>query len=122
MESFWLIAICALAASIGSLLALRPGERERTTWFFLLVTAGLAGFPVFALGHSLGWWGRIPEGGWAAGPQVVSLPGEQRAALENKSLSFAEFLRSENLMLRADLLRPWANWVTPKEERSELGG
>ena len=43
---------------------------------------------------------------------------EQRAALENKALSFAEFLRSENLMLRADLLRPWANWVTPKEERT----
>ena len=21
-------------------------------------------------------------------------------------------------MLRADLLRPWANWVTPKEERT----
>ncbi|UXA19679.1 NUDIX hydrolase [Mycobacterium sp. SMC-4] len=43
---------------------------------------------------------------------------EQRAALENKSLSFGEFLRSEKLMLRADLLRPWANWVTPKEERT----
>jgi 8-oxo-dGTP pyrophosphatase MutT (NUDIX family) len=43
---------------------------------------------------------------------------EQRAALENKSLSFGEFLRSEKLVLRADLLRPWANWVTPKEERT----
>jgi 8-oxo-dGTP pyrophosphatase MutT (NUDIX family) len=42
----------------------------------------------------------------------------QRAALEDKSLSFGEFLRSENLVLRADLLRPWANWVTPKEERT----
>ena len=81
MESFWLIAICALAASIGSLLALRPGERERTTWFFLLVTAGLAGFPVFALGHSLGWWGQVPQGGWAAGPTVVSLPGQRRPSL-----------------------------------------
>ena len=29
-----------------------------------------------------------------------------------------EFLRSEKLVLRADLLRPWANWVTPKEERT----
>ncbi len=48
----------------------------------------------------------------------ASVYREQRAALENKSLSFAEFLRSENLMLRADLLRPWANWVTPKEERT----
>ncbi len=43
---------------------------------------------------------------------------EQRAALENKTLSFGEFLRSEELVLRADLLRPWANWVTPKEERT----
>ncbi len=43
---------------------------------------------------------------------------EQRAALENKTLSFGEFLRSEKLVLRADLLRPWANWVTPKEERT----
>jgi 8-oxo-dGTP pyrophosphatase MutT (NUDIX family) len=43
---------------------------------------------------------------------------DARAALVSKELSFAEFLRSENLMLRADLLRPWANWVTPKEERT----
>lgn len=48
----------------------------------------------------------------------ASVYREQRAALENKSLSFAEFLREEKLMLRADLLRPWANWVTPKEERT----
>jgi 8-oxo-dGTP pyrophosphatase MutT (NUDIX family) len=43
---------------------------------------------------------------------------EQRAALVSKELSFAEFLRAEKLMLRSDLLRPWANWVTPKEERT----
>jgi 8-oxo-dGTP pyrophosphatase MutT (NUDIX family) len=43
---------------------------------------------------------------------------EQRAALVSEELSFAEFLRAEKLMLRADLLRPWANWVTPKEERT----
>jgi 8-oxo-dGTP pyrophosphatase MutT (NUDIX family) len=42
----------------------------------------------------------------------------QRHALESKELSFADFLRDEKLMLRADLLRPWANWVTPKEERT----
>ncbi|WP_178362376.1 NUDIX hydrolase [Mycolicibacterium hippocampi] len=48
----------------------------------------------------------------------ASVYREQRAALENKTLSFGEFLRSEKLMLRADLLRPWANWVTPKEERT----
>ena len=48
----------------------------------------------------------------------ASVYGEARAALANHSLSFAEFLRRENLVLRADLLRPWANWVTPKEERT----
>lgn len=48
----------------------------------------------------------------------ASVYREQRAALENKSLSFGEFLHSEKLVLRADLLRPWANWVTPKEERT----
>lgn len=41
-----------------------------------------------------------------------------RAALEDRSLSFADFLRDENLVLRADLLRPWSNWVTPEEERT----
>ena len=48
----------------------------------------------------------------------VSIYGEARAALANHSLSFADFLRDEKLVLRADLLRPWANWVTPKEERT----
>jgi 8-oxo-dGTP pyrophosphatase MutT (NUDIX family) len=48
----------------------------------------------------------------------ASVYREQRAALEDKSLSFGEFLRAEKLVLRADLLRPWANWVTPKEERT----
>ena len=48
----------------------------------------------------------------------ASIYGDARAALANHSLSFADFLRDENLVLRADLLRPWANWVTPKEERT----
>jgi 8-oxo-dGTP pyrophosphatase MutT (NUDIX family) len=48
----------------------------------------------------------------------ASVYGDAREALANNSLSFAEFLRRENLVLRADLLRPWANWVTPKEERT----
>ena len=43
---------------------------------------------------------------------------DQRAALAAGSLSFGDFLRDERLTLRADLLRPWANWVTPKEERT----
>ena len=46
----------------------------------------------------------------------ASVYRESRLALANGSLSFGEFLRAERLVLRADLLRPWANWVTPKEE------
>ena len=48
----------------------------------------------------------------------ASVYREARAALADNSLSFGEFLRRESLVLRADLLRPWANWVTPKEERT----
>ncbi len=48
----------------------------------------------------------------------ASVYHQARAALEDRSLSFAEFLRGEKLVLRADLLRPWSNWVTPKEERT----
>lgn len=36
-----------------------------------------------------------------------------RQALASSDLAFGEFLRQENLVLRADLLQPWANWVTP---------
>jgi 8-oxo-dGTP pyrophosphatase MutT (NUDIX family) len=48
----------------------------------------------------------------------ASVYRDQRAALEDRSLSFGDFLRAERLVLRADLLRPWSNWVTPKEERT----
>jgi 8-oxo-dGTP pyrophosphatase MutT (NUDIX family) len=48
----------------------------------------------------------------------ASVYGDARQALADHSLSFADFLRREDLVLRADLLRPWANWVTPKEERT----
>jgi 8-oxo-dGTP pyrophosphatase MutT (NUDIX family) len=48
----------------------------------------------------------------------ASVYRDARTALANHSLSFADFLRDEKLVLRADLLRPWANWVTPKEERT----
>ena len=44
----------------------------------------------------------------------ASVYREARAALASKSLSFGDFLRDEKLVLRADLLRPWANWVTPE--------
>ncbi|MBX7450293.1 NUDIX domain-containing protein [Mycolicibacterium sp. 3033] len=48
----------------------------------------------------------------------ASVYRDQRAALESRQLSFGEFLQQEKLVLRSDLLRPWANWVTPKEERT----
>jgi 8-oxo-dGTP pyrophosphatase MutT (NUDIX family) len=48
----------------------------------------------------------------------ASVYGDSRKALADHTLSFADFLRRENLVLRSDLLRPWANWVTPEAERS----
>ncbi|WP_338765061.1 NUDIX hydrolase [Nocardia vulneris] len=57
-----------------------------------------------------------------AGPTadtVVSDTTGYRAArgrLERRELSLAGFLAAENLVLRADLLRPWANWITPVVE------
>ncbi|MBF4553302.1 NUDIX hydrolase [Corynebacterium suicordis] len=40
----------------------------------------------------------------------------ERKLLENHQLSFSDFMDNNKLVLRADLLRPWANWVTPKEQ------
>ncbi len=48
----------------------------------------------------------------------ASVYRESRHALANGTLSFGDFLRRENLVLRSDLLRPWANWVTPEAERT----
>lgn len=48
----------------------------------------------------------------------ASVYRDYRVALADRTLSFADFLRRENLVLRADLLRPWANWVTPEAERT----
>jgi 8-oxo-dGTP pyrophosphatase MutT (NUDIX family) len=39
-----------------------------------------------------------------------------RAALVARELPMAQFLADARLVLRADLLRPWANWVTPEGE------
>lgn len=41
---------------------------------------------------------------------------QSRTQLEKRELSFSDFLKRENLVLRADLLRPWANWITPVGE------
>ncbi|SDN32883.1 NUDIX hydrolase [Allokutzneria albata] len=57
-----------------------------------------------------------------AGPDGDSVVGdttryaEYRAALVSRQVSLAQFLAEEGLVLRADLLRPWANWVTPIDE------
>ncbi|GAA2672237.1 NUDIX domain-containing protein [Actinosynnema pretiosum subsp. pretiosum] len=57
-----------------------------------------------------------------AGPsasEVVADAGAyfaERRALERRELSLAAFLAGARLVLRADLLRPWANWVTPVQE------
>ncbi|WP_141857380.1 NUDIX hydrolase [Kribbella jejuensis] len=39
-----------------------------------------------------------------------------RVALETRELGFADFLHRRQLLLRADLLRPWAHWITPEFE------
>src|SRR3954452_14018700 len=39
-----------------------------------------------------------------------------RQALLDRSLALAELLERRSLVLRADLLRPWAHWITPEIE------
>jgi 8-oxo-dGTP pyrophosphatase MutT (NUDIX family) len=39
-----------------------------------------------------------------------------RVALIERELSFAEFLSRRGLVLRADLVVPWAHWITPEFE------
>ncbi len=54
-----------------------------------------------------------------AGPDEHSVVGDAtaygsaRAQLASNELAFSDFLRGHDLVLRSDLLRPWANWVTP---------
>ncbi len=57
-----------------------------------------------------------------AGPDASSVVADTRPfadarqALVDRELSLAQFLSESKLVLRADLLRPWANWVTPYDE------
>lgn len=57
-----------------------------------------------------------------AGPDAGSVVSDTapyasaRKSLVDREFSFAQFLGDAGLVLRADLLRPWANWVTPAEE------
>jgi 8-oxo-dGTP pyrophosphatase MutT (NUDIX family) len=41
---------------------------------------------------------------------------EDRRALLDRTLSLAGLLERRGLVLRADLLRPWAHWITPEVE------
>jgi 8-oxo-dGTP pyrophosphatase MutT (NUDIX family) len=102
-----------------------------------------ADIPVGWSGPEPAWWGRrfdcdasmatalvcaavretFEEAGvLLAGPDAHSVVGdtapyaEARRALVDRELSLAEFLADAGLVLRADLLCPWANWVTPAEE------
>ncbi|MEV6984576.1 NUDIX hydrolase [Sphaerisporangium sp. NPDC051017] len=43
-----------------------------------------------------------------------------REALIERRLSLAEFLNKRGLVLRADLLRPWAHWITPDVEHKRF--
>ncbi len=59
-----------------------------------------------------------------AGPDPATVVGDvsgdeweaARRALVSRDLGFAEFLSERRLVLRADLLGPWARWITPEFE------
>ncbi|SNS31772.1 NUDIX hydrolase [Rhodococcoides kyotonense] len=58
-----------------------------------------------------------------AGPTADTVVGDtsrfadDRGALERREQTFADFLTRNDLVLRADLLRPWSNWITPVGEK-----
>jgi 8-oxo-dGTP pyrophosphatase MutT (NUDIX family) len=58
--------------------------------------------------------------GAVAGDVVADTTGDDweadRQALVDRSLSLASLLDRRGLVLRADLLRPWAHWITPVVE------
>ncbi|WP_222192653.1 NUDIX hydrolase [Modestobacter italicus] len=59
-----------------------------------------------------------PDDGAGVVPDVSGDDWEaQRQALLAHELSLAELLAGRGLALRADLLRPFAHWITPPEER-----
>jgi 8-oxo-dGTP pyrophosphatase MutT (NUDIX family) len=41
---------------------------------------------------------------------------QARCALESRELSLSRLLTDRRLVLRADLLKPWAHWITPTSE------
>jgi 8-oxo-dGTP pyrophosphatase MutT (NUDIX family) len=58
--------------------------------------------------------------GRATGTVVSDTTGadweRDRRALVAGEVSFADFLRKRSLRLRADLIKPWAHWITPEFE------
>jgi 8-oxo-dGTP pyrophosphatase MutT (NUDIX family) len=56
-----------------------------------------------------------PDGGALAVPAGPSWDAD-RAALAGGALTMAELLSRRGLVLRADLLVPWARWITPQGE------
>jgi len=57
--------------------------------------------------------------GRSARDMTLPAPGElerDRLALLDRSLSLAEMLARRGLVLRTDLLKPWARWITPAAE------
>ncbi|GAA1727826.1 hypothetical protein GCM10009734_36000 [Nonomuraea bangladeshensis] len=56
-----------------------------------------------------------------AGSVVADTTGDDweadRLALIDRSLAFADFLARRGLVLRSDLLKPWAHWITPEIEQ-----
>ncbi|HVW80653.1 MAG TPA: NUDIX hydrolase [Mycobacteriales bacterium] len=55
-----------------------------------------------------------------AGTVVADTSGDEwendRLALIDRSISLAELMQRRGLVVRADLLRPWAHWLTPEIE------
>jgi len=56
-----------------------------------------------------------PDGGPLAAPSGVSWEAD-RMAVASGTLTLAELLSRRGLVLRADLLVPWARWITPEGE------
>ncbi|MET7639568.1 NUDIX hydrolase [Streptomyces sp. NPDC005438] len=57
-----------------------------------------------------------PDGGSVVADTTGDDWERDRAALVDRDQSLAEFLARRQLVLRADLLRPWTRWITPEFE------
>jgi 8-oxo-dGTP pyrophosphatase MutT (NUDIX family) len=57
-----------------------------------------------------------PDGGTVVADTTAADWESERAALVTRELAFADFLARRELVLRSDLLAPWARWITPEFE------